>query len=131
LDEEPIAVADYTLPDLPYDHGALDPHIAGEIMGLHHSKHHNTYVTTLNSVIDQLAQARSTNDFGTIAGLEKSLAFNLGGTSTTPSPGRTSPPDGGGKPQGAYNLGLVVLLHRIVSRRLAGGSPCAVEHRDG
>ena len=43
-------MADYTLPDLPYDYGALQPHISGEIMELHHSKHHATYVKALNAV---------------------------------------------------------------------------------
>ena len=34
----------YTLPDLPYDYGALEPHISGKIMQLHHSAHHAAYV---------------------------------------------------------------------------------------
>ena len=46
-------MAAYTLPDLPYDYGALEPHISGEIMQLHHDKHHNTYVTALNDVLDE------------------------------------------------------------------------------
>jgi hypothetical protein len=33
-------VAQYELPDLPYDYGALEPAITGEIMELHHDKHH-------------------------------------------------------------------------------------------
>ena len=37
-------MAAYDLPDLPYDYGALAPHISGQIMELHHSKHHATYV---------------------------------------------------------------------------------------
>ncbi|WP_412763179.1 superoxide dismutase, partial [Pseudonocardia alni] len=72
-------MADYTLPDLPYDYSALAPHIAPEIMELHHSKHHNTYVQGLNTTLDKLADARDKNDFGAIVGLEKTLAFNLGG----------------------------------------------------
>ena len=69
----------YSLPDLPYDHGALAPHIAGEIMELHHSKHHQTYVNGLNDTLEKLAAAREKGDFGAIVGLEKALAFNLGG----------------------------------------------------
>ena len=30
-------MADYTLPELPYDYAALEPHISGKIMELHHS----------------------------------------------------------------------------------------------
>ena len=40
-------MAVYTLPDLDYDYGALEPHISGKIMELHHDKHHNTYVCLL------------------------------------------------------------------------------------
>jgi Fe-Mn family superoxide dismutase len=69
----------YTLPDLPYDYGALAPHIAPEIMELHHSKHHSAYVTALNQTLDELAAARGSGDYGSIVGLEKTLAFNLGG----------------------------------------------------
>jgi Fe-Mn family superoxide dismutase len=93
-------VADYTLPDLPYDYGALDPHISGEIMELHHSKHHQTYVTALNGVLDKLAEARAGGDFGAIVGLEKTLAFNLGGHVNHSIFWQNLSPDGGGKPQG-------------------------------
>lgn len=34
----------YTLPEVPYDYGALDPHISGTIMESHHAKHHAAYV---------------------------------------------------------------------------------------
>jgi hypothetical protein len=77
--EERKIVSEYSLPDLSYDYGALEPHIAGEIMQLHHSKHHQTYVTGLNSTLEQLADARAKGEFGALGGLEKSLAFNLGG----------------------------------------------------
>ena len=43
----------YTLPDLPYAHDALEPYIDEETMHLHHDKHHNTYVTNLNSAIEK------------------------------------------------------------------------------
>ena len=34
----------YTLPELPYDYAALEPHISAKIMELHHDKHHAAYV---------------------------------------------------------------------------------------
>ena len=43
----------YSLPDLPYDHGALEPHCSARVLELHHGKHHAAYVagakTTLES----------------------------------------------------------------------------------
>jgi len=72
-------MAEYVLPDLPYDYSALEPHISGKIMELHHDKHHATYVKGLNTALEQLAEARDNNSFGSVGGLEKTLAFNLGG----------------------------------------------------
>ena len=72
-------MAAYELPDLPYDYGALAPHISGEIMELHHSKHHAAYVKGVNTALEQLAEARDGDSFGNINKLEKDLAFHLGG----------------------------------------------------
>lgn len=47
----------HTLPDLPYDYGALEPHISAEIMQLHHSKHHATYVNNLNVAEEKYQEA--------------------------------------------------------------------------
>ena len=41
-------MATYALPDLGYDYGALEPHVSGKIMELHHSKHHAAYVKGAN-----------------------------------------------------------------------------------
>ena len=93
-------MADYALPDLPYDYSALDPHISAEIMELHHSKHHATYVKGLNDAMEKLAAARDSGDFGPIVGLEKTLAFNLGGHINHSLFWQNLSPDGGGKPTG-------------------------------
>ena len=93
-------MAQYTLPDLPYDYGALEPHISGQIMELHHSKHHAAYVTGANNTLDQLAEARDKDSFGSINGLEKSLAFHLGGHINHSVFWPNLSPDGGDRPDG-------------------------------
>ena len=94
-------MAEYSLPDLPYDYGALEPHISGKIMELHHDKHHNTYVTGLNTAIDALAEAREQDTIGTTALLwEKNLAFNYGGHINHTVFWQNLSPDGGDKPTG-------------------------------
>jgi Fe-Mn family superoxide dismutase len=99
-------MAQYTLPDLPYDYGALAPHIAGEIMELHHSKHHQTYVNAANQTLDKLATARDTGDYSAIVGLEKTLAFNLGGHVNHSIFWNNLSPDGGDKPTGELAAAL-------------------------
>lgn len=49
----------HTLPELPYEYSALEPVISREIMSLHHSKHHATYINNLNAAEEKLAQAQS------------------------------------------------------------------------
>jgi len=93
-------VADYALPDLPYDYGALAPHISGKIMELHHSKHHQTYVKGANTAIEQMAEARDKNQLATVNPLAKNLAFNLAGHVNHSVFWPNMSPDGGGKPDG-------------------------------
>jgi len=99
-------VADYSLPDLPYDYGALDPHISGKIMELHHSKHHQNYVNGLNATIEKLDEAHANNSFDTINQLEKNLAFNLGGHVNHSIFWKNLSPEGGDKPDG--DLGAAI-----------------------
>ena len=42
----------HALPDLPYAHNALEPHISAETLEFHHDKHHQAYVTNLNKMIE-------------------------------------------------------------------------------
>ena len=93
-------MAIYTLPDLDYDYGALEPHISGEIMELHHSKHHAAYVTGANTALEKLAEAREKGEFGAISKLEKDLAFNLGGHANHSVFWKNLGPDGPERPDG-------------------------------
>jgi Fe-Mn family superoxide dismutase len=69
----------YQLPELSYDYAALEPHISARIMELHHSKHHQAYVTGANATLEAMEKARSEDNFATLPKLQKDLAFNLGG----------------------------------------------------
>lgn len=93
-------MAVYTLPELPYDYAALEPHISGKIMELHHSKHHNAYVTGANTALEKLAEARESGNFATVNMLEKNLAFNLGGHINHTVFWNNLSPEGGGQPEG-------------------------------
>ena len=42
----------YTLPDLNYSYDALEPHFDARTMEIHHTKHHNAYITKVNGAID-------------------------------------------------------------------------------
>ena len=72
-------MAEYKLPDLPYDYSALEPYISAKIMELHYSKHQAAYVKGANTALEQLAEARAKDDFANINRLAKDLAFNVGG----------------------------------------------------
>lgn len=90
----------YSLPPLDYDYGALEPHISGEIMELHHDKHHAGYVKGANTALEKLAHARDTDDFGAISKLQKDLAFNLSGHVLHSLFWQNLSPTGGGAPTG-------------------------------
>lgn len=59
----------YSLPPLPFDTNALEPHIDEMTMRIHHGKHHQTYVTNLNAALDGQADLQKLS----IENLVKSL----------------------------------------------------------
>ncbi|GAA2122728.1 superoxide dismutase [Kocuria sp. WRN011] len=90
----------FTLPDLPYDYAALEPHISAQIMQLHHDKHHNTYVTGANTALEKMEEARANGDAAGAAKLSKDLQFNLGGHINHSIFWKNLSPEGGDKPEG-------------------------------
>jgi superoxide dismutase, Fe-Mn family len=93
-------MATYVLPDMPYDYAALEPAITGEILELHHSKHHAAYVKGANDTLDRLAETREKGDFSGLVGLEKTFAFNLSGHVLHTIFWENLSPEGGDRPDG-------------------------------
>jgi Fe-Mn family superoxide dismutase len=93
-------VTQYSLPDLPYDYGALEPHVSGKLLELHHDKHHQAYVAGANRALEQLGAARDRGEFAQIAALEHALAFNVSGHALHSLFWENLAPNGGGTPKG-------------------------------
>ena len=102
-------MTNYTLPDLQYDYGSLEPHISGKIMELHHDKHHAGYVKGANTALEMLDEARDKEDFTRLAALERALAFNLSGHVLHSLFWQNLTPKGGDRPGG--ELGAAIDEH--------------------
>ncbi len=96
----------YTLPDLDYDYAALEPHISARIMELHHSKHHKAYVDGANAAVAKLEELRESGDYASVNGVEKNLAFHLGGHTNHSVFWKNMSPDGGGQPEGEVKAAI-------------------------
>nr|KJB72989.1 hypothetical protein B456_011G207900 [Gossypium raimondii] len=102
----------FSLPDLPYDYGALEPAISGEIMQLHHQKHHQTYITNYNKALEQLHEAIQKGDSSTVVKLQSAIKFNGGGHVNHSIFWKNLAPirEGGGEPPKA-SLGWAIDTH--------------------
>lgn len=76
----------FTLPPLPYANDALEPYIDAQTMEIHHDKHHNTYVTNLNTALEKYPDLQNMS-------LEELLANNA---SAVPEDIRTAVRNNGG-----------------------------------
>ena len=97
----------YTLPELPYAYDALAPHIDKETMNIHHTKHHNTYVTNVNNALEGHEELLNLPVDELIANLDKvpedkrtAVRNNGGGHSNHSLFWTILSPNGGGNPTG-------------------------------
>ena len=98
----------HTLPDLPYAHNALEPHIDARTMEIHHGKHHNTYITKLNDAIAGNAELESKSIEDLVSDLD-AVPENIRGAVRNNGGGHANhslfwtvmSPNGGGEPSGA------------------------------
>jgi Fe-Mn family superoxide dismutase len=95
----------FTLPPLPYDFAALEPHIDAKTMEIHHGKHHQTYVNNLNAAIEKAPELA-----------KKSLDDLLRNVSSLPEAVRTPIRNNGG---GHWNHSM---FWQIMAAK-AGGEP--------
>ena len=72
-------MAKYELPQMPYDFGALEPVLSGQIMELHYTKHHQAYVNNLNAALEKYAEAEKKQDVAAMIALQSAIKFNGGG----------------------------------------------------
>ncbi|MDH2452302.1 superoxide dismutase [Priestia megaterium] len=98
-ERESIAPGRHELPPLGYSYSALEPYINREIMRLHHSKHHQSYVDGLNKAELMLQQARNTNNFDLIKHWEREAAFHGSGHYLHTIFWEIMSPEGGGRPR--------------------------------
>jgi len=92
----------FKLPDLPYAHDALEPHIDLRTMEIHHGKHHNGYTTKLNAAIDGTdLDGKGINDILKSLDMNNAAVRNNGGGYYNHSLfWSVMSPNGGGEPTG-------------------------------
>jgi Fe-Mn family superoxide dismutase len=98
----------HKLPDLPYAHDALEPHIDAKTMEIHHGKHHNGYVTKLNAALEGQSDLASKSVEDLLRGVDKvpekirqAVINNGGGHANHSLFWKIMSPNGGGEPTGA------------------------------
>ncbi len=98
----------FTLPDLSYDYDALDRSIDARTMEIHHTKHHNTYVTKLNDAVAGTEyEGKSLEDLLTgVSALPAAVRNNGGGHYNHSLFWKMLSPNGGGAPDGAVADGI-------------------------
>lgn len=97
----------FELPELPYAYDALEPTIDKETMNIHHTKHHNTYVTNLNNALEGNSDLQSKSVEDLISDLNAvpedirtAVRNNGGGHANHSLFWKILSPSGGGEPSG-------------------------------
>lgn len=100
LNEPSVKAGEHQLPSLPYKYEGLEPYISKEIMELHHTKHHKSYVDGLNKAELKLKESREKGDFSLVKHWSRELAFHGSGHYLHSLFWETMKPKGGGQPTG-------------------------------
>ncbi len=110
-------MAEYTLPPLPYDFGALEPHIDAKTMEIHHDKHHAAYVNNLNAALKDHPDHQGKTIEALLADLNAlpeairtAVRNNGGGHANHSFFWQIIGPGGGGEPKGALAEAITAQL---------------------
>ena len=110
-------MAEYTLPPLPYDYAALEPHIDAKTMEIHYTKHHQTYITNLNNALKDHPQLQGKTIEDLISHLDAvpesirgAVRNNGGGHANHSLFWQLMKPGGGGEPTGALAQAITAEL---------------------
>ncbi|MBA2870089.1 Fe-Mn family superoxide dismutase [Anoxybacillus calidus] len=95
-----VPIGGHVLPPLPYAYEALEPYISREIMRLHYTKHHQSYVDGLNKAEKMMQKARETENYDLLKHWEREAAFHGSGHYLHTIFWNNMSPNGGGKPKG-------------------------------
>ena len=94
----------FEVPPLPYDYGALEPHIDEQTMRIHHDKHHQAYVDNANKALDGTPWTEASVE-SVLSSIDPdehtALRNNAGGHANHSLFWQIMSPDGGGEPEGA------------------------------
>jgi superoxide dismutase, Fe-Mn family len=126
-------MAEYTVPPLPYDYAALEPHISARTMQFHHDKHHQAYVTNANNALKDHPNLLDLPVEELIANLDRvpetirtTVRNNAGGHANHSLFWQVMKPGGGGEPTGALaqaitsDLGGLAAFKEAFSKAAAG-----------
>jgi Fe-Mn family superoxide dismutase len=110
-------MAEYTLPQLPYDYGALEPHIDAKTMEIHHTKHHQAYITNANNALKDHPSLQAKPVEQLLAQLDSvpeairtTVRNNAGGHANHSLFWQIMKPGGGGDPTGALAQAITAEL---------------------
>ena len=121
-------MAEYTLPPLPYDYAALEPHIDAKTMEIHYTKHHQAYITNLNNALKDHPQLQGKTIEDLISHLDAvpeairtAVRNNGGGHANHSLFWQIMKPGGGGEPTGALAQAITAELGGFAAFKEAFG----------
>jgi Fe-Mn family superoxide dismutase len=121
-------MAEYTLPPLPYDYAALEPHVDAKTMEIHYTKHHQAYITNLNTALKDHPQLQGKTIEDLISHLDAvpeairpAVRNNGGGHANHSLFWQLMKPGGGGDPTGPLAQAITAELGGVPGFKEAFG----------